>query len=709
MPQYSPRVRNSYKRKTTLTRKRADEVAVVSADRQRDNNQKYAQAVAIHSVTNSRTASSFLAEVNDYSDISSKQRKDIIDLARKLRASEGICASVVDLLVDFAGTNGKFYSDNQELKILLNKWADFVNSSPDIAKQKEIVLPVPGLRAVARKIIDAYLTDGDGVLSLFWRNSVKMNPLATDAYFLPVGMKVMDSLSVTVDPDLAKIGIERLSLKIDDKLKKRLLDPQNKSDKYLKDLIPSEWVKFLRNGEDIILDPNVTYHFKRNAKDFMPYGESLLVKAFTAVANKRRLQAVDAATVDGLLNRITIFKLGLPDKDKNPAYHIPQARRVNALVDLLTDPHRMNAFVWPGPDLEVIDVGPDGKILEFTDKYKQADVDILRALHTSPLLIDGGSSGQQVRDWAAFLATEVGLDAIRSELEQVLSVIGQEIAVANKMDYTRLYYRFDTQMLKDEKFVRQFAIQVHEAGAISNETFLNRMGYDIETEAQLKENEQTQGWDVLFTNPFRQGISAPSGRPDGTSNPENNGEVASENPYDFVTFYFETYSHLFQKMVVEVKRRLEITNDKSLAERAVLSYFLQFQAMVKTELYNMFKKTSGGNITPDLQKLYDWTDEHLGSFLNEFLAKFDADPENIEAIVDSFNFRIYQYAQESYIKALWVGKLTKAKMEGKTTARIVNDQASTCELANRGEEDFPIDYLISNFPTHPGCHLKLEI
>ena len=65
------------------------------------------------------------------------------------------------------------------------------------------------------------------------------------------------------------------------------------------------------------------------------------------------LKPMDAVTVikDALkFLRSTIsstvkIKLGLPDAIKNPAYHIPSGARVDALIDILTNPTIVNAAV----------------------------------------------------------------------------------------------------------------------------------------------------------------------------------------------------------------------------------------------------------------------------------------------------------------------------------------------------------------------------
>lgn len=675
-----------------------------------------ASAVAIHTIVNSRTSTSVLTSVNDYQNPDLSNRETVVTLSRQLRSIEGVCASVADLLADFGVTRGSFYSDNEELKMLLNKWANFVNGPVALSKQKGMVFPVPGLRALSRKIFDDYITDGDAVFTLFWKNGVKMDPNDKDSFFVPVSIKTLDTTTLTIDSDIASLGIDRIELELGQETLKRIQDPQNEADKFLKDSLPKEWLKFINAGEPIILDPNVTYHLKRNGKDWKAWGEPLFLKAFVAVAAKRRLQAVDDATIDGLINRFTVFKLGLEDREKNPAYHIPSSARVQALIEILTTSKRTNAIVWPGPDLDILDIGPDGKILEFDQKYKQADVDILRALHVSPLLIDGGSTGQSIRDWAAFISTEVGLDAIRNELEQVFSQIGKEIALANKMEYEQLYYKFDTQMLKDEKAVRDFALKVFELGGISVETFVRTMGYDFNTELTLKTREKTNGTSDLFINPNVPGFTGKTpdggdGRPDGatdvTTRDKKDKSAASHNPLDNVTVFYGMYKRTFDSIAKNVKYHLSCDNP-NMALITLTAGFSQFKLLIDSQLNNTFLEYSGGNITPYLNGLLAWNEKYISKFYEQIAVFLKEGKDGFDNFVSKNEDRVLMYAQESFTKARWVGLMAKAKLNGKTKATWIGDnpQNDTC-IKNNGKT-FGIDELVDTFPGHPYCKCTLE-
>lgn len=685
-----------------------------------------AEGVAIHTVVNSRTSTGILDKVQDLQNPDLENREKLVDLSRKLRLAEGVCGSVADLLVDFAITKGSFYSDNPELKDILNKWAGFINSVPDLSTVTGVILPTSGLRALSRKIFDDYIVDGDAVFSLFWASGVKMDITGDgDALFLPTSAKVIDTMTLLIDPELAQLGVEQITLVLSDAVKGRITDPKSDADKFLKENIPPEWLKSINSGEDIILNPNVTYHLKRNAKDYKPWGQGYFVKAFSAVAAKRRLQAVDDATIDGLINRFTIFKLGLEDREKNPAYHIPSAARVAALVNILTSQKRSNAAVWPGPDLDVIDIGPDGKILDMDGKFKQADKDILRSLHVSPMLIDGTSTGQSADDFLSFLATEVGLDAVRSELEAAFSSIGKEIALANNIEYEQLYYKFETLMLKDQERVRNFALKVFELGGISVETFVKTMGYDFKTERNLKETEDSDGTKELFINENVPGFTgvAPDGTkegedPDSTKEgrppgPDDTTEAklkAEGNPLDEVTLYYTLYKSTFDKIKKDMQRSHELVpSEFGLVHMSLVNGLAQFRMLVDTQLRATYRRASGGKVNKDLKSLFKWNANFIDNFHVDLREEIDKNPSDFLSVLnsDATSYRIYLYATESARKAFWVGTITKARVQRKTKATWkCNNQDSKC--VENHDKSFDLDFLVDNFPGHPNCNCTLD-
>lgn len=679
-------------------------------------NKLYDEAVAIHSNVYNRTSSKYLSEVKDYSDANLAERDTVVKLSRDLRSKEGVCSSVADLLIDFAISRGGFYTDNDELQILLDKWSRKVNIS--LNTDSNIISGVPGIRVALRKIFDSYLTDGDCVFTLSWQDV----DFGEDSFFVPSSLKTIDTTLLKADENLAKFGEEVLTLKLPDAIVKKIKSPETKEDKEFTNKLPKEWIKAIRNNDPIILKSSVTYHLKRNPKDYKVWGEPLFLKAFTAIANKRRLQAVDEATIDGLINRFTIFKLGLADVTKNAKYHIPSRSRVQALVNIINNPKRANAMVWPGPDLEVIDIGPDGKILEFVDKYRQADKDILRALHVPPLLIDGTSDGQTSRDWAAFLSTEVGLDAFRGEVEMVLSDIAAKIAEANDMEYEDLYYKFDSQLLKDEQRVRNFALRVYELGAISTKTFVQTMGYDWNTEKRRKETEQQDGTTDLFVNrnlPYQgQPNEAPSSDEEPGRTPDRDTERTEEPEEREVTASLvppvAIYTTIFSDMKKELENRKEAAKrDFSVVESILVGGFALLAMLTGNQIREAFRRQFRVGFQDELDQLISWNQSYLDNFYIQMLAELRTSKVDVGLFAQVFEkqeYRLFMYQEEIAVKVELMKEIIMAEQNGYDgfiwEAKIDDKTCPIC-IANHGKF-FGTREIFNYYVAHPNCRCHLK-
>jgi hypothetical protein len=345
------------------------------------------------------------------------------------------------------------------------------------------------------------------------------------------------------------------------------------------------------------------------------------------------------------------------------------------------------------------------------------------------LLIDGTTTGQVADDFISFLSTEVGLDAIRSELEAIFTIIAKEIALANNIEYTNLYYKFETQLLKDQERVKNFALKVFELGGMSVETFVETMGYDFEAEKQLKEVEQTDGTKDLFRNENVPGFTgvAPTGIKEGQDpdivdkegRPPNeppkaamafgeDNKIKSKSVLDNVTAYYSLYRQTFDKISTEMALRQKMNpDDFTFVLSALVSGFSHFRMLVRAQLLETYRKESGGNITEDLQFLYAWNDKYIDNFYKKLKTEIANNPSSFSDVLKNNEYRVFMYATESYRKALWVGRISKARVEGKDKGVWkCTDDSSQCIQNNN--QSFDLDYLLRNFPGHPNCKCNLE-
>lgn len=683
-------------------------------------------AVAIHTTVRRRTPSSLLTDAKEYSDTNLSDRGKVTALARKLRSNEGICASVADLLCDFAATQGMFYSDNVELKDALNKVADLINSR-SISPTKNFIQTSSGLRSIIRKIIDSYITDGDAVFTVNWKSGIQAGE---ETYVAPADIKVFDSITLQEDEALAALGFEVLYLKLSDAVKDKITKPKTDADKELVKRLPKEWVANIKAKKDILLSPDTTYHIKRNGKDYKAWGESLFQKAFTAVANKRRIQGVEEAVLDGLINRFTIIKIGLADKEKNPAYHVPSKARIQAAVSAFTDLKRANAIVWPGPDIDVLDIGPKSEMLDFSVNYRQADQDILRALHVSPMLIDGTAVNQS-QNWVAFLSTEVGIDYLRHEIENIFTSIGRDFAIANGMeDYQYLYYKFDNQLLRNPEVFYNFAIKMYELGAISTKTVLNMMGYSFENELNEKQRANDAKEHEIFINksiPYQGNAPAQAGgNQEAATTKDEAPEEKAALLYDreaFRDMYKKDFTALKQAVNTMLnsvsKTSSKKTKDsiKDVIDSIINSYFTNTEGLLSVHISYLFNFMTKGN--PSVRhKLNEITVSQLAyweKFRDSFIEKFNEcystfDAKGMMHCFDSNMNRLGLYSTQTYDNVSTLTRLLMAQAEGRTSVKIKCKNSTSCSkaLESHGLE-MSIEDAINKLPFHPNCTCDFDI
>lgn len=674
-----------------------------------------AMGVALYKKFSGITPSMYLSDIAEYSDPNIEDYQKRIKLCRKLRKYEGICSTVADLLADFAITDGCFDCKDQELKDILNHWNDWANKIDEVSDD---TITTSGIRCFARKVFDDWLTDGDAVFIEYWGVNKKVKiPGMTKTYTLPLNLKGLDVLQLNIPESLAKYGIERIYLNVDNELKQVIKNPKTEDQKFLAKTIPQHWKKHINDKSGIPLDPITVHHIKRNGKDYSARGESYFVKCFSAIVNKRRIQALDASTIQGLINRLTIIKIGMANKELNPAYHVPSKGRVSSLVAMLEDPKRANLMVWPGPDLEVLDIGAQGKILEIDSRYNQADKDILRALHVSPLLIDGSGAGASARNWAALISTIVGLDTFRSQFITEINHIARRIAQLNGFDESPKY-RFKTQLLTDETALKKFILQLYELGGISIETLVTESGYDFEAEKRRKQKEQDEGVPELFitkTIPYQ-------GRPQGGSAKANINWIAETNTNDIIEKNLSKYgadlNRIYDSVRTSVKEAIIDKKESKEVVAILVSSFIAFRLLVDKVLKESFAEQFGSSGKPErwFTVMNNWNAGYINNFLEdlkngvgEAITKDNA-IDLVDILFETYRYRVNMYISEGSRKALWLGFLASNEESGYRMGRWVCHFVNSCsECMNNHGSILSIDDLAAKYPVHPNEQCDIEM
>jgi hypothetical protein len=273
------------------------------------------------------------------------------------------------------------------------------------------------------------------------------------------------------------------------------------------------------------LDPEFIDHLKRKSLGYQMWGVPYLTKLFADVARKKKLQALDEATIDGIINNITVFKIGLPDNPETWGQD-----RLLAFTYLLgNNVHPSNYLVWT-PDVEVLEVRPKSDTLGLDKKYDEVNKAILIGLGVPSVLLSGEgiSSDNQGNVWVAVSPLMEQIESVRKMIKAYIEKVMFEILVMNKLNTSKKpRIRWMKPNLRNEKEYRDFALQLYDRGILPYETTVKEAQYNWDETLRRREEDNEKSRDDIFKRRdniafSKEGEPSPGspggkGRPKGTS------------------------------------------------------------------------------------------------------------------------------------------------------------------------------------------------
>lgn len=657
---------------------------------------------------------SYLKEIKAYNDAS--QKNDIVDICWKLYENEGIIGSTIDTLIDLAITRGTIENVNDEkLKSILNYWSENVNnliseeeiSTLEGAKTSKLagVNTECGLLSLCENVMLDYLVTGDAVIYENWVTDVEIPEIGTA--ILPKKIILYDIKNVTVEQNTGQIGSEILKVKVSDEVLTILKDKKDIRYQSVVDSLSPEVLKLIQKGETQIPLPAIlTTHFKR--KGFgRQYGIPYLKKAFSAISSKRRLQALDEATVAGMIQRLTILMVG--HKDPASPYHIATPQRVATLKAALKKLPANKMIIWGGPDLDVIDIGPDGKVLSFENRFKDADDSISLALGVPRILIDGSTSGSSSRDWIVVIKTVSSLERIRAMLKTRIDRWLRYIAVKNNYEDEYPRWRWSVMNLKDERVARTLIMKAYEDGLVGRRTSLNFLGWDAEEiiNDQMKEKSEGLNNKIDAPNVSYSSKTGQVGSP-AVDNPKNKDKKVEA---EFVTAKFEVDNLLAAYNGISVAVSNNMDSD---LKNIIVAGFYYYSINVSKYAEAVLRVSIGENKNIDkwVVKIGSWASYYIENFKRDILSYLDKsvwpsqEEEKRSAVVSYLNsqeYRVKMTIDEVKKKAQIASGLMYKEEIGETTIEIIGngDKCNKCQMLNG--KTMGVDEAFDSLPIHPGC------
>ncbi len=570
-----------------------------------------------------KTAIKFLEDLDNYNN-KADNIKAQIDISNKMFRNEDVVSTGVEVLVDFTISGFEFCNlEEESVKPLIDYFERSVN-------KKEDEFSSYGLFPLLQEMAYEYFISGNMFPAEHWEK-VKIDG---KQFEMPVEIKLMNPANIDLDESnifgdrkifftFGTSSNKNSGTKIKDLFEDKFSDIA-KNQLFDGDIIQGD----LNHGPRIEIKRDLISHLKRKARDYDVWGIPYLTKLAQAVTYKQKLWQLDLNTIDGLLNFVTIFKIGSPDV-KSP-FHIPSLSRLTEFKNLIKNPQASTLMVWPH-DIDVITAGPDGKVLSFADKYKEANRAIIQGLGVPPILIDG--SGTATAAFVTILALNKRLELVRQVLKKYVEYLIVKIATRNKLEGKltgKESLEWFPSDLRDEAQIKTLLLAFYDRGLLPIKTTHNQGGYRHEDLVELKLKDEEEDLAELFARPnipFSPNTQDPtSGRPsdvvDTTEKKENKEKTAGIKfaySTDLIAQkYKEDIHRLFDNLEIDIMGLKK--KAKSQMNDLVMITFVRMQ-QIATTFSDFPEKMDHIEFSKDLDLFHSNFITKLHDFVRSSLAK----------------------------------------------------------------------------------------
>jgi len=206
----------------------------------------------------------------------------------------------------------------------------------------------------------------------------------------------------------------------------------------------------------------------------------------------------------------------------------PDNDRVLLAVSAFQKLQTQNFLIWSGPDLTTEEFGSSqNNVLGLSDRYNNADYDILSALGVPRVLIDGGGTGvsKGIEGYAKTIA----------QMERYQIMIGRwiesklrQIAVENNFKDEFPTFHWNFLKMRDQDKAKNIVSKVYENGGMGIRSYLNMSGMPADDIIEEAIAEEESGLKDLMPTPNIP-FTGPGDREDIK---DDDGENPSSKPSD---------------------------------------------------------------------------------------------------------------------------------------------------------------------------------
>lgn len=451
-------------------------------------------------------------ELSHFSNTEHEQKRRIA-VCREMYENFGLVGNIIDLMVDFAMEDLTIEHTSPSIKNIYVNWARQVNlaglaegflkayyrdGNVPIFKMRGTVAPDEIQRLRRRVLAEEKTVSQDGKKKKKKKSSPTYSKtlaqnfeIATDVEKnrIPVRYRILNVLS------LKKLGSDLLGTthylfhinRDERKTISKLTTTEAAEEaaalqKFRESVGDNAFDLFVSRGAiRLNKDQLDVIHYKKD--DWQPWATPMLWRISPDVKFKQLLRDADISLAEGVVNALTVVKLGKAEKGFHPS---PKAYR--KMIDMMKNPSKSKTIVWD--DLITIEnVFPPTEKMLSEAKYQQVNKDILSGIGVPEFLVSGSASKGGFAN--AFLAARTLLERlepgrklfvewVKKQFEEIRAALGFQKAAWIKMHNTSL---------KDQEVEQRFLLEMVDRNLISAQTLVERAGENFDIELQRMKNE----------------------------------------------------------------------------------------------------------------------------------------------------------------------------------------------------------------------------
>lgn len=461
---------------------------------------------------NHPTPSKYLKSLKMYND-SEQDIYEQMKLARKLYEHEGIVGTVLDMYIDLSCADFKVKGIRSEkARKLIDFWRKNVNKGNNNVDR--------GAIHVVRGFAQEFYLNGNVFAYTRWGQT--RIPKSSTKYRLPMTMVSIDPVIIEIPEESVQFGNKVMQINLDRVWGKRMVSKDER--RALIESLPTKIRNRAKEDKLIPLQPNEVYHIRRKGAMYAGWGIPYLTRAISSIASKRKLRQLDDNTIDGLINSVTIFKIGDP---KYPETWKPS--RLRAFSNLLSGPTDSLYLVWSW-DIDVAHVSPDGDLLDMANRYADVNRDILYALGIPLSLLTG--QGEKAGDvWASIVFILERLKEFKDKMKSYFEFIIESILVENGFKDEMPVVEFIKPKLNSAD-ISNVVFGLYDRGLLSKETAGEETGYDTYEEWERRKFEKESGMEDDMPRPdipFAANPDSPDDEEDEKTPPKPNPQTDEDS------------------------------------------------------------------------------------------------------------------------------------------------------------------------------------